>query len=164
MDMRVKANLDTVIGSSTKRSMSVYDGANGRGIRIEKSGLTLVDGGGGDKGKAAVDISAYHMIRVAVSGGNANIYDLESTPGAWTLLVGPIALGGSGFASETQVAEGGISVNSLGGGSTSNSDFELDWLRLDVGTDRGATGAIIPEPAALALMLVGGLPLLRRRR
>ena len=143
--------------------MAVYNGSVGRGIRIEKSGLTLVNGTGDDMGKASLDISAHHMVRVTVAGGNANIYDLESTPGAWTLLVGPVGLGGSGWPSEITNPTGGVAVNSLGGGSTNNSDFELDWFRLDIGVDRGATGKIIPEPATLVLLLAG-LPLVRRRR
>jgi len=172
VDLRVKSNVATLTGSNP-RSMSVFNGANGRGVRLETGGINFINGGNASSGSAAVDLSAYHQLRIVVSPAGAEVYDLGTVEnatvpvGGWTPLITGITLGGSGYSPEVDAdnGTGGTCINSLGGGSTTNNDIEVAWFRINTDTALGAMDPIIiPEPAALALLGLSGLPMLWRRR
>jgi hypothetical protein len=147
IDMRVKSNRDTVTGNGARRSMGIHNGSVGRGIRIETAALTLVDGGGATIGTATASLADFHRIRLVVNAGNAYVYDLDNDLDAdpntydFALLAGPVTLGDSGFGAEIVGQGGAVHLNSLSNSGTDNSDFSLDYLRIDPGVNRGATGA-----------------------
>ncbi len=161
IDMKVKAN-QTVLPSSGNdvRSMGFHDGgtdgADQRGLRIEPGALTLVNGSGPvSGGTASVDLTTCHRIRIVIDAGQVTIYDLENDLDAgagfnWAVLAGPVSLGGSGAGFGVAGADttgGAVHINSFASTTTTRSDFNLDWLRIDTNTNRGATTDIIPGAA-----------------
>ncbi|MBI4578918.1 MAG: hypothetical protein HY718_04395 [Planctomycetes bacterium] len=159
VELRVKANGAVLPASGNdRRSMGIHDGGNGRGILIEPEGLTLVSGTGPvGGGFAAADLTSLHRIRLTVAGGQVTLYDLENDldagPGVnFAVLAGPVNLGGSGAPAEITTG-GGLSINTLdviNGSSVQNSDYTLDWLRVDRGTALGASDDVIPDPPPLS--------------
>ncbi len=117
--------------------------------------------------------TSFHMVRMVIPNNTTlKLYDLENDldPGAgvnWNLLGTYTGLtGNTGRPSSlNSTTTGGIELNSESGGNTRSSKFSLDWLRINDSAALGATDPImVPEPATLALMITGLLPLMMRRR
>ena len=168
VDMCVLGELN-VAGNGSQKSMSFkLANGNGRGLTIEPQIIRLM--GSGEINSVAVDLRYFHKIRLSMPNTNTlNIYDLDNDtdPGSgvsWAPLASWAITGGTGAAGE--IVKGGIGLNSLAGDSTTRSKFLADWVRIDTTVARGPTDPIIPapEPAMLVLVLLGGLPLVRRRR
>ena len=172
IDMFLTGN-EVVTGpvNATWQSMGFREGTaakNGRGIKIEPDALRFVGANGAVVATATVNLTSWHIIRLAVPG-NATclVYDLGTNPGAsvpvggWPLLA-TAGLGGSGANVGAQAAQ---NFNSSSPANTTNSQWDADWIRADDSHALGAYDAILtPEPATVVLLLLGGLPLVRRRR
>src|SRR5687767_12323038 len=80
VDMSVRANNTTLPPSGNDiRSMGISDGTNQRGIRIQPTGMTLVNGSGPVAGgSATVSLVTLHKIRITVTPSGVIIYDLEN--------------------------------------------------------------------------------------
>ncbi len=161
VDMRIRVNRNTFTpyGSNAfARSMSICNANDsGRGIRLRKDSIAFHDSG--VFGVGAVDLSDFHMIRMVMSGSGIYVYDLE-TPGGppWNLITSTTNIGATGpYDGDTpniKDGTGGLSLNTHSGGAVTLSDFTLDWLRVDTGVDRGASGAIIAGPTPPACRIV----------
>jgi len=117
------------------------------------------------------ETTAFHEIRMVLpNNGHLLLYDLEDDldPGPgydWKLLMDDPNIGGSTGRPAELNNLGGIALNSLSGGVTRASNFSLDYMAVETGLALGAHDPkLIPEPATLALVVLGAAPLLRRRR
>jgi hypothetical protein len=163
VDMRIKVNSAYAGSGSNQWVMGVNDGIysapNGsnlqRGILYDTGTIKIVNGTAGAT-TGTVDLTAWHMIRLEVvytdaDNATLSIYDLQNWNGsAWAPIVSR-TLGGSGAPGEltTAVSGGSMSLNTMQvspGTSITNSDFSLDWLRINVGSSLGASAPIMSGP------------------
>jgi hypothetical protein len=183
-DLRIKVEATTAGSGGRSIGIAYLDGAgraiafgtgtgNGFTFKVRSNAdipgdvVGVPDNGGAD---------GFHMIRMVLHDDAVNntfkLYDLENDldagPGVnWNLLLSDSANmnGATGKPTSLGGAAGGIELNSESGGTTTLSQFVLDWLRVNNNTALGATDPIMtPEPATLALLALGGIPMVMRRR
>ncbi len=153
-DMRVKAN-GGVSGSTARRSMAFSGGSNmNRGLRLSQpnegssvpctQGSVHFNGDDGGKGtEACVDLTGFRRLRVTVnaSTNTFRVYDLDAQA-ELTSTSG----GGSGSAAQVN-NKGGFHIGSIAGAGTTLTDYEVDYVRVLLGTAlENATTAINPIP------------------
>jgi hypothetical protein len=167
---------EEVTAGSCPKSMGVRDSTlNGRGISIEPLAggnslrMRFFDGAGGMHGDVQLADQATGCVwrgaRLSLPGdGICYVYDLGACAQPPYPLVAQVPMGGSGPGISGQ----GVHVNSLSGGLCMNSKWIADCLCIDtvraLGADDPAMCCCIPEPASLALLALGLVPVLRRRR
>jgi MYXO-CTERM domain-containing protein len=161
LDVRVKVLENVTQGGG--KSMSILDSTgNGRGIKLRTDGLELVNGSGVVRGYG-YDGSQWQILRFSLSGNGTVDPYLWDAGSSTFIALGNQGLGGSGFNVQGQPA-GAIGIGSLAGSSTQSGKFLIDWAYVDTNVARGGTPPPMPEPGTLALLALGALPLLRRRR
>ena len=176
VDMRAWGEENTE-GATARRSGGMSNASNaGRRIRIEprnaaNDSLRIVFVSAGpvatfyiDPTPDATNPTLFHMIRFVLpnDGSGIYLYDLERWDAAtgWLLVGVCTDIGGT----HSAPGAGGLTLNAASGGQVTNSKFSADWVRIDTENALGAMDPILPEPVTLALLGLGALPMLRRRR
>jgi hypothetical protein len=181
-DLRINVEATTAGGGGRSIGIAYADGAgraiaftdgtgNGFTFRVVSSGTVnsanVPDNGGSD---------GFHMIRMVLhddAGQNTlAVYDLENDTDAgpgynWNLLLfdNVNMNGATGKPGSLSALAGGIMLNSESNSGTSSSKYLMDWLRVNNNTALTANDPImVPEPATLAMLILGGVPMLIRRR
>lgn len=180
-DIRIKVEGTTTGSGGRSIGVAYADGA-GRAIAFGTgtgNGFTFKLRHSGDFNSAVVPdnggADGFHMIRMAFVddvNNSISVYDLENDTDAgpgynWNLLLfdNVNMNGATGKPGSLSALAGGIMLNSESGGITSFSKYLVDWLRVNNNTALTSTDAImVPEPTTLALLALGALPMLRRRR
>jgi len=165
-DIRVKV-LESVTNSTSAKSLSfkqyAQDGTlvdQGRGVALDTNAIRLT--GNGTVRTYGADLTDFRWIRLSVpNDGNVYPYLWDASTSTWIDL-GFQGLGQSGPGAE--IVRAGIALGSLSGSGTTTGKFVIDTAGVDSSVARGAVGAPIPEPATLALLALGAIPMLRRRR
>jgi hypothetical protein len=156
-------------GSGGKKSLSFWTGGVGRGLQLNTNTAVFVSGSGTTGTSWGLDLSSlYRDVRVIVDGTafTATMYwdenDNDINDGDYTHANVTTGLGGSGFWGGTTV---GFALGSTGGSSTTFSNYNMDYFRVfSGGTNPNAIYEVVPEPATLALLALGAVPMMMRRR
>lgn len=139
LDIRVKANAGVgPTSQTTRRSMGVSAGANkNRGLRFNQpgnapctQGTVHFVGTSGLGTEACVDTTRFHNLRITANTqtNQLRVFDLESHA---ELAV--VDGGGSGAAAEI-TNRGGFHIGSIAGSTTTLTDYEVDHVRILLGT------------------------------
>jgi hypothetical protein len=156
-DIRIKVLMDTM-GNGGEKSMGFAgEPDNGRGLLLDPGGMGYVSNG--LLTSNGIDLSSdYVQLRIVVQpDGSQSVYRyLDTAP-----IITVTAPGGTGI-NGAVTAGPGFFLGSWAGSSTTQCNFSIDYLRVGLGTD--VMRDFTPEPATLALLALGVIPMLRRRR
>jgi hypothetical protein len=172
-DFRIRVLQQNLPYPGGSKIMSFKSG-NGRGLHMDKDGVQFVNGSGGVGTATGFDFnSSFVECRVIINGtlNTADLYvnttGFVNTPASVGNYVNlaSTSMGGSGFAGE--LGGIGFALGSLSGSGTTQANFDLDWFRVESGTSDVNSiweTAPVPEPSALALLVLGGVAMVMRRR
>jgi hypothetical protein len=178
----VEASYQTQTNTTEKFAMQIKSWNGGApkntGVFIQPYGNNgmYIDfmGGGGPLIDPIDNGTGYRMIRLTISGDQVIVWDLEQ-PGTTTMWknLGQFYLASSGNDIATfgvPASGGGFLLGSGSGGSTAWGTMRYDWVGVSYGQTLSGNDPIgnlygeLPEPASLSLLVLGAIPLLRRRR
>jgi hypothetical protein len=164
-DMRIQVLADQQ-GSAGRKSMSFWSG-NGRGLQIDTGGATFVNGSGPSAPGGGHNFGVFDTYRVIINGATntADLYysldgDVNNGNNDNVLLT-TTAMGGSGFWGGSTV---GFALGSTAGSSTTLSHYYMDYFRVYSGGTNPNAVYSVPEPAMLAMLVLGSVPMVMRRR
>lgn len=157
-DIRIRW-LQGTAGNGGQKSMGFAGNTGaGRGLRVDSNNLYYVSSGIAATGSGIDMTTGFKELRIVVqTDGSQSVYLLGSN----TAILTVTAPGATGVNVAIDTGPG-FFLGSMGGSSTTLSNYELDWVRLAQGTDVLADH--VPEPATLALLALGGIPMMIRRR
>jgi hypothetical protein len=169
-DMKMQMLGTSTGGNGGQKDMSFWS-SNGRGLRFDVNGNTNFVSSGPIAPTGSHANTAYDTYRVIVDAGGSigpvnTIYIYYSSDGdvnngnADNVLLTSTTMGGSGWFGGSTV---GFALGSTGGSSTTNANYNLDWVRVVSGST-GVDAVYTPDPASLALLALGAIPMMIRRR
>lgn len=157
------------IGFLDRNTAGLGPNGGGNGFR-----LRIGQGVIGDSEATVPDSSlstTFHSIRLVFPGDQTvKLYDLEQDldagPGVNYVLLKTFLVGGGSTGMDSNLTTGGgLFLNSDANNGTTAGRMSLDWLAVNNNTALGATDvAMVPEPATLAMLVLGCVPMLIRRR
>ena len=146
-------------------------GIEAGGIRIRHFGGNILYGSGND---FLTEGAIFHQVAVRVNVGATTFANVDVFLDGNLLAVGPVGGAGTGQALNTADSAFGIGSSSINGSNPGSNGFtgSLDSFQIYDTAESNATiaslaagfPAAVPEPTSLALLGLGGLAMLRRRR
>lgn len=160
------AGQDKLFGYGTNVAGQALDiSLEGGGIRLRHFGGNITYGSGLDFD--GVD-AGWHHLAVRVNASASTFADIDVFLDGNLLAVTGTGGGGTGVALNTAASPFGIATTSIdtGGAIPNGFDGSLDELRIydNALTDQEIAALAVPEPGSLALIVMGGAMLVRRRR